>query len=70
MKDISAFDVSFVEAQALSLKQLNGFNNLVFANRFSLEFRFPVRYKITEDDKVPNSDHPNKFDIDNMNISM
>jgi len=31
MKDISAFDVSFVEAQALSLKQLNGFNNLVFA---------------------------------------
>lgn len=70
MIETSAFDVSFVEAQALSLKQLNGFNNLVFANRFSQEFSFPVRYKITEDDKVPISDHLNKFDIDNMNISM
>ena len=45
-------------------------NKVMYINKARQEPRFPVRYKITEDDKVPISDHLNKFDIDNMNISM
>ncbi len=74
MIETSAFAVSFFGAHSLSIEQLNDFNKPVFAllyiNRFSQEFRFPVRYKITEDDKIPISDRPNKFDVDNMNNSM
>lgn len=74
MIETSAFDVSFFGAHSLSIEQLNDFNKPVFAllyiNRFSQEFRFPVRYIKTEDDKIPISDHPNKFDVDNMNNSM
>lgn len=74
MIETSAFDVSFLGAHSLSIEQLNDFNKPVFAllyiNRFSQEFRFPVRYIITEYDKVPISDYINKFDIDNINISM